>query len=586
VVLAEPLEPPRRSEAEDTTRSPHALRAAREAADAAGPARGDPSATPTPPSLPPAGGAAKEGAPVEAARLWRLVELARALNSTFNLEEILDRVADAALETLDAERAFIVLRDGAERRFQVSRNFDREEVRDPEGKVSKTLLEQVLETGRSVIAEDAGAEEGTQALASVGRLKLRSLLCVPIRVKGRVEGAIYIDNRFRRAAFADGERRVLEALADACGIAIENARLVIETRAARARAEEESAGLRDAVQSQRIELSRLTQSLASGAPDPALRHEYGFIIGRSPPMKRVLALIDRVTTSDIPVLVTGESGTGKELVARALHRNGSRKDGPFVTENFAAIPESLGEAELFGHVKGAYTGAVADRPGLFELANKGTLFLDEVGEMSQNLQKKLLRVLQEGEVRRVGGQRSVAVDVRIVAATNKDLLDAVRKGEFREDLYYRLNVVEVKLPPLRERMEDTPALVDHFLAKAADDEGKPKRGISREALRHLARRPWPGNVRELENAIRRLAALGSDVISQRDVLEIEGEPGRGASTDRSAFKTIDELEREHIERVLAACSWKPTEAARILGISYTTLWRKMKAYGFRSGPRK
>ena len=538
-----------------------------------------PSETPTPLTPRPA---AQSG---DLARLWRLVALTRALTSTTDFEQILDLVADAALETLEAERAFIVLREDGRPRFQVSRNFDHEEVRDPEAKVSKTVLEKVLETGEAVISEDATTDGALEALASVGRLKLRSLLCVPLKVRGKVEGALYIDNRFRRAAFGESERRVLEALADQCAIAIETARLMIEARAARSRAEDDARGLRDAVESQRIELSRLAAAIGTGAPDPALEHDYGFIIGRSPPMRRVLALIDRVTSSEIPVLVTGESGTGKELVARALHHNGARKLGPFVTENFAAIPESLGESELFGHVKGAYTGAVGDRAGLFELATKGTLFLDEIGDLSLNLQKKLLRVLQEGEVRRLGGSTTIPVDVRIVAATNKDLLDAVRKGEFREDLYYRLNVVEVRLPPLRERLEDVPALVDHFLDKAAADEGKPKRGISREALRHLARRPWPGNVRELENAVRRLAALGGDTISQRDVLEIEGEPGR-PSGDRAAFKTMDELEREHIERVLAACSWKPTEAARILGISYTTLWRKMKQYGFRAGPRR
>jgi serine/threonine-protein kinase PknK len=556
---------PTRTEAEDTTRNAAQLRGVVEDVPVRAPAP-----------------AVRD----EAARLWRLLELTRALNTTHDLEKILDHAADAALHALEAERAFIILREGGEVRFEVAKNFDQEIVRDPEAKTSRTILADVLKSGEAILTEDAGTDAELSSIASVGRLRLRSLLCVPVKVKGKVEGALYIDNRFRRGAFGDSDRRLLEAIADHCGIAIETARLLAETRAARSRAEELADGLRGACQSQRIELSRLTEALAQRVQDGTLKHDYAFIIGRSPPVRKVLALLDRVTDSDIPVLVTGESGTGKELVARALHLNGPRKAQPFICENFAAIPESLGESELFGHVKGAYTGAVADRPGLFELAHGGTLFLDEIGDMSVTLQKKLLRVLQEGEVRRVGGSKPISIDVRIVAATNKDLMDAVRKSEFREDLYYRLNVVEVKLPALRERLEDIPALVEHFLAKAADDDGRPKRGISREALRHLARRPWPGNVRELENAIRRLAALGGDVISQRDVLEIEGEGNEGRTGEKGAFKTIDELEREHIERVLGACSWKPTEAARILGISYTTLWRKMKAFGFRPGPKK
>jgi len=532
------------------------------------------------------------------ARTLRVLDLTRALVASSEPEELLDRAVDAALEALEAERAFVVLEGHGERRFEVARNFDKEEVKDPEGKISRTVLDRVLSEGEAVSIEDAIAPGASTlpSTASMGRLRLRSILCVPIRSGARIVGALYVDNRFRTAAFGDVERRLLEAIADHCGLALERARLLLEARGARERAEEAVSGLRDAVETQRFELARLRTALERDPGEAPLTGEYPAIVGRSRAMRRVLALLDKVTASDVPIRGTGESGTGKELVARALHFNSPRKLGPFVAENFAAIPESLAESELFGHMKGAFTGAIADRPGLFERAQKGTLFLDEIGDMSPILQKKLLRVLQEGTVRRLGGERSIPVDARIVAATHRDLRERVKAGEFREDLYYRLNVVEARLPPLRERTEDIPTLVMHFLEKTAKEDGGAQKGISREALRHLARRPWPGNVRELENAVRRLAALADETIGQRDVIALEAQSGasgaagaggisagEGAKGGSGAWKTLAELEREQIERVLAACAWKPVEAARLLGISYTTLWRKMKSMGLRAG---
>jgi transcriptional regulator with GAF, ATPase, and Fis domain len=580
--------PDDRTAAERTTRSFRASDLAGEG----GPAP-DLAPTPLPPYAARGGGGPAAHAPlVGAERFLRVLELARTLGESPDPERLLDTATDAALETLEAERAFLVLAEPGKRRFEVARNFDKEEVLDPESKVSTTVLEKVLATGKPVLLDDATGAPAADASKSLARLKLRSVLCAPIRVLGRVEGALYVDNRFRKAAFGDIERRLLEAIADHCGLALERSRLLLDARAARTRAEEEAAGLRGELQSQRIELGRLTSALSREGEESGLRHEYPTIIGRSAAIRRVLSLIDKITGSDIPVLVTGESGTGKELVARALHVNSPRKLGPFVAENFAAIPESLGESELFGHVRGAFTGAEKDRAGLFERAHKGTLFLDEVGDMSPNLQKKLLRALQEGEVRRLGSEKTIPIDARVVAATHQDLLARVKSGEFREDLYYRLNVVEVRLPSLKERVEDIPALVEHFLATSAKEEGKPRKGISREALRHLARRPWPGNVRELENAIRRLAALADDTISQRDVIALEAQaaPAAGAPSGNApgtaaggAWRTLEELEREQIERVLAACAWRPTEAAKVLGISYTTLWRKMKSYGLRAG---
>ena len=317
------------------------------------------------------------------------------------------------------------------------------------------------------------------------------------------------------------------------------------------------------------------------------------IIGRTLAMQKVYDLIEKVASSPSRVLITGESGTGKELVARALHDQSDRRDSPFIQVNCGAIPENLFESELFGHEKGAFTGAVTSKPGRFELADGGTLFLDEVGELPKDMQVKLLRVLQHQSFERVGGVRSLVVDVRLVAATNRDLEREVRGGVFREDLYYRLNVVPIRLPPLRERTDDIPLLVEHFLAKFNTRLGKAVKGISADALLALRRYAWPGNIRELENLMER-----SVLLADRDVLGVSDLFGLDRSDDEDEEETTDEsteelglkelvrvhtakVEREHIQRVLAEESGNVTRAARKLGISRKSLQTKMKEYGLR-----
>jgi len=262
----------------------------------------------------------------------------------------------------------------------------------------------------------------------------------------------------------------------------------------------------------------LTSNPATPASEGSLhtpedRSRYSEIVGDSPAMLSMMAVLDRVSSADLSVLIQGESGTGKELVARAIHENSPRRKQAFVTENCAAIPETLQESELFGYKRGAFTGADRERKGLFEVADGGTLFLDEVGDMSPSMQKKLLRALQDGEIRAVGGTRSVKVDVRVVSASNRGLLDMVKNGTFREDLYYRLNGITVELPPLRDRTEDIPLLVDVFLVRAAAELGRAMPTIVPEALDALASYRWPGNVRQLDNEIRRcLALLGDETV--------------------------------------------------------------------------
>ena len=265
------------------------------------------------------------------------------------------------------------------------------------------------------------------------------------------------------------------------------------------------------------------------SPKPVLgpdRFKYTGIIGESKPMLEVLAMVDRVAGSSLPVLIQGESGTGKELIAKAIHQNSSRSAKAFVTENCAAIPETLQESELFGYKRGAFTGADRDRKGLFEVANGGTLFLDEVGDMSLAMQTKLLRVLQDGEIRPVGGTRNLHVDVRVVSASNRSLTDMVRRQVFREDLYYRLNGVTVRLPPLRERIEDLPALAEHFIARIAGEIGIEPPELGDSARTAMMKYHWPGNIRELENEVRRcLALLGGEAVIQAESL---GEEVRSA----------------------------------------------------------
>jgi len=313
------------------------------------------------------------------------------------------------------------------------------------------------------------------------------------------------------------------------------------------------------------------------------------IVGKSPVMLDVYKLVARVAGSTATVLVEGESGTGKELVARSIHTHSPRAGAPFVPVNCTALTESLLESELFGHARGAFTGAVGAKRGLFETASGGTLFLDEIGDMGPKMQAQLLRTLQDGEVRPVGGSESIRVDVRLVCATNKDLEDEVKAGRFREDLYFRINVVTVHLPPLRDRREDIPSLVGHFLNKTARRERREAAAMSQEALRLLSAYPWPGNVRELENAIERAVAvakgnvvLPSDLPPEVGGSAALGVPGGVSVTDGGIIAdrpTLGELERRYIQLVLGECAGNKKKAAEKLGIDRRTLYRALERSG-------
>ncbi len=325
-----------------------------------------------------------------------------------------------------------------------------------------------------------------------------------------------------------------------------------------------------------LEHRRLVQENISLHEKLDQRYRFEDIITKSPKMQKVIELIKIVAKSNATVLITGESGTGKELVARAIHSQSYRKNKPFVPVSCAALPESLLESELFGHEKGAFTGAHALRKGKIEFAHQGTLFLDEIGEMSANIQVHLLRVLEEREFTRVGGNELIKVDVRVVSATNRDMKEAIASGKFREDLYYRLNVVTIDLPPLRDRKEDIPLLANHFLKKFAAENQKVLSGFSPEVTDFLLKYQWPGNVRELENTIERAVILAQDSeIQLSDVLQRNSPLVEPASPGR----TLEEIEKNHITAVLNETGGSYSKAARILGISRTTVYNKAKAYG-------
>jgi Nif-specific regulatory protein len=488
-------------------------------------------------------------------RLDALYGMIRELNSQSNPEALLERILDLALEAVDAERGMILLNEPGESRFSVrlARNLEKETADDAES-FSRSIVAKAG-AGESVLALDAGSDDRFREMKSISLFRIRSLMCVPLKSKGTIVGTVYLDSRREGKPFTQEDLRFVEAFADHAALALENAR-------ARAELEKENRRLR-AVAGERA-------SFAS-------------IVGRSAPMQKVFDRIGTMAPSHLPVLILGESGTGKELVAKAIHFHGDRRTKPFLSENCAAIPETLLESELFGHVRGAFTGAERDRAGLFEQADGGTLFLDEVGDMTPAMQARLLRVLQEGELRRVGGDRTIHVDVRVVAATNRDLAADVAGGRFREDLYFRLNVLTIQLPPLRERPGDVALLAGHLLERIAKERGRPAPRIDNTVLDLLEKHPWPGNVRELENTIQRLALLAGDSPITTATIELDDGMRRtfvGAPAPVPVM-SLERTEREQIRRALEESAGNRDRAARMLGISRATIYRKIKEFDLR-----
>ncbi len=417
-------------------------------------------------------------------------------------------------------------------------------------------------------------EEVVEAARAQG---LEQVIALPLKVRTVPIGLMYFDSRQGARDFEETDLIFMQALARELGNAIESTRLYQENVEQKQALEELTAKLAQKVQAQATELADLERNLSQ----LQLRFNYDKIVGKSEAMQKVFRLLDRITDTDVPVLVQGETGTGKELVARALHHNGPRKDGPFVSINCSALNESLLESELFGHVKGAFTGAEMDKAGLFEQAHKGTIFFDEVQDMSPGMQRELLRVLQEGEVRRVGGKDIIHVDVRVISATNRDLRELVRQTHFRQDLFYRLNVVTIELPPLRDRKEDIPLIVQRLLEDMRTADGRAVR-LEKEALRAILRHDWPGNVRQLQNFIEKTVLL-----IEGDTIRAEHVRVDGDDRDASGVSRLFELDyeqakqsfaREYLKSVLARNGGNVTRAAAEAGIVRSSFHKMMRKH--------
>jgi transcriptional regulator with GAF, ATPase, and Fis domain len=529
---------------------------------------------------------------VDEANLLRLQRTARALNSELDPSKLFDMIVDHAIDIVKAERGFLLLR-GADGSFDfaASRNFAGDSVAGSELEISRSLANRAIADGEAICAVNCAEDERFRDVQSISLLGLRSVLCIPMRDRDAVIGAIYLDNRLARRAFGNEDMRMLEALADHAAVAVRNARLFAaaqdsrkELEESRQRVEALNERLEVIVRGQGMELEQLRDAFRA-RETLGTKYEYHEIIGKSPAVLMMLKLLDRVVDSEVPVHIYGESGTGKELVARAIHVHGPRTKNTFVSENCAALTETLLESELFGYVKGAFTGAEKDKKGLFEQAHKGTLFLDEVGDMSPGMQRKLLRVLQEGEVRPVGGVNPIRVDVRILSASNRDLSSMVEDGSFREDLFYRLRVLHIRMPPLRERKEDIPLLASHFLDREAKRMGGKPRRLAPGVIEMLCAYDWPGNVRELENEVLRMVALSGEVV-ETDVLseQIRGHVPKGlpvGSPDevRDLNVLIETVEVNEIRKALRLAENNKTRAADLLRISRFALQRKLEKYG-------
>ena len=484
----------------------------------------------------------------------KLYEFSEKLMTLKAIDELLEAMLDAVIEVTGAEKGLILLMDdaftgesrpeGSKPVIRASRAVKREAITDTTGAISDSIVRRVLETGRPVIVSDAVTDAQFGSSESVLALRLSSVMCAPLVSQGQVTGAMYVGNDRVKGLFERSQLDVLTIFAGQASLILQNAMLLSALRADK-------------------------EKLVSELKDK----RFGEIIGVCPSMMEVFRKLQKVATTDISVLITGETGTGKELIARELHRRSNRASGPFVVINCGAIPENLIESELFGHVRGAFTGAIASRPGKFQVADKGTLFLDEIGELPLNLQVKLLRALQERIVFRVGDSKPEKVDIRIVAATNRVLEEEIRTGRFREDLYYRLNVVNLWLPPLRERGDDVLIIAKALLSKYADELHSAVQGFTPQALSAIKKNPWPGNIRQLENRIKKGLVLCEKTLLGVDDLDL----GQGSEAPILPLeKAKEEFQRKYVLEVLERNNGNRTQTARDLGVDPRTIFRYLE----------
>ncbi len=482
-----------------------------------------------------------------ARNLNALLKISRIVHAIRDLNDLQGQLLDLIFEVVPAGRGAILLADREGQQFNSMFARMREPGRGQPVKVSRTIARQVLEQGIAILGSDVPSHSDLREVESLASSEVRSLLCVPLTVFQRITGCIYLDSDSLGSRLNEEHLQLVTAIAGISAVALENARRL---------------------QWLEQENERLTVEISQERS----------LVGEGARMKEVYQFLKLAAPTDSTVLIEGESGTGKELAARALHRNSPRASKPFVAINCSAIPETLLESDLFGHERGAFTGAASQKKGRLEVADEGVVFLDEIGELAPALQVKLLRVLQEREFERVGGTHPIKLDIRLIAATNCNLEQAVREGRFRQDLYYRLAVLKITMPTLRDRREDIPMLVRHFVQKHAKRCKVKPRPVSREALSCLVNYDWPGNVRELENAIEHALVLGSsDTILPEDLPEslLERTPAP-EMTEAKYHAAVKELKKQLILDAVEQTQGSYADAARILGVHPNYLHRLIR----------
>ena len=488
-----------------------------------------------------------DGATAEFTGLRKLFQFSERLLVTRDVQALLEALLDGAIEATGADKGFVVLLRDGKTEVRAARNLRQENLPDAVRHLSDSIIARVIESKRPLIVQDATHDMMFKGAASVMNLRLCSVMCAPLIAGGDLLGLIYLGNDRVANLFEPRTMDVLSVFASQASLILQNA-LLLETL--------------------RTDNAELEKKLKS--------QRFGEIIGSCASMLDVYRKVSKVAPTDISVLITGETGTGKELIAREIHNRSSRAAGPFIVINCGAIPENLMESELFGHVKGAFTGAVTTRIGKFQSANGGTLFLDEIGELPLNLQVKLLRALQERVVTKVGDSKPEPVNIRVLAATNRDLEEEIRKGGFREDLYYRLNVVNLFLPPLRERGDDVVVIARLLLQKHGPEMNPAVRGFTPNALIAIRKYDWPGNVRQLENRVKKALVLCDRSLLGPEDLDLHPE---ALQTIVPLEKAKEDFQRRYILEVLERNNGNRTKTARDLGVDPRTIFRYLEREG-------
>jgi formate hydrogenlyase transcriptional activator len=532
-----------------------------------------------------------------------VLKVAHAIAVEMQVGDLLRKLMTLALENAGAERGMFIqerqgallveANAGAERdRIVVGSAVPLEQASD----LAVSVVRYVHRTGQDVVIGNATRDERFSGDRYISASRAKSILCAPVAHQGRLRGILYLENNLTTDAFTPDRIEVMRILAAQTAISLENARLYENMKNEVERRTVAEQALREALSEVEALKNRLEAENVYLQEEIRTQHNFNEIVGNSPALLGTLRKVERVAPTDSTVLIVGETGSGKELFARAVHSRSRRSDRPLVKVNCGAIAPGLVESELFGHAKGAFTGAIEKRIGRFELANGGTIFLDEIGELPLDAQVKLLRVLQEQEFEPVGSSRTIRVSVRVIAATNRNLDQAVRDGRFRADLLYRLNVFPIDVPPLRERTSDIRLLVGFFSSALARRIGKPIQGFSSRSMERLTRYSWPGNVRELQNVVERAA-----ILAQGPVLELEGTvldegvaaSGVAAESTRPLTaidrESLDDVQRLHIINVLKTTSGVvegARGAATILGMHPNTLRSRMKKLGIPTSPRR